>query len=88
MTRRHLKFLSAYATLPLPTHHCCRRHHHAAAAFSNALLLPLKLRFCKAAASATKLATATMLPLLPPLPPCGHCRATTAYKVKNNNTIH
>jgi hypothetical protein len=55
-----------------------------AAAFPNALLLPLKLRFCQAAASAAKLAAATMLPPLPPLAPRGHRHATTAYKKKCN----
>jgi hypothetical protein len=60
----------------------CRCHHHAAAAFPNALLLPLKLRFCQAAASAAKLAAATVLPPPPPLPPHGHRRASTAYKIK------
>ncbi len=54
--------------LPPPMHRCCRCYHHAAAAFLNALLLPLKLRFCQAATSAAKLATATMLLLLPPQP--------------------
>ncbi len=68
--------------LPPPTHRCCRRHHHAATAFPNVLLLPLKLRFRQAAASATKLATATVLPPLPPLPTRGNHRATTAYKIK------
>ncbi len=47
-----LKLLSAHAILPMPTHLCCCCHHHAATAFLNALLLPLKLRFCHAAASA------------------------------------
>ncbi len=69
--------------LPPPTHRCCRRHHHAAAAFPNALLLPLKLRFSQAAASATKLATANVLPPPPPLPTRGNCCTTTAYKIKN-----
>jgi hypothetical protein len=46
------------------------------------LLLPLKLRFCQAAASATKVAAATVLPPLPPLPPHCHCRTTSANKIK------
>jgi hypothetical protein len=75
--------LSAYATLPPPTPWCFLCRHHAAAALLNALLLPLKLRFREAATSATKLATAAMLPLLPPLPLRYHCCATTAYKIKN-----
>jgi hypothetical protein len=73
--------------LPLPMHRCCRRRHHAAAAFPNALLLPLKLRFCQAAASAAKLATATVLPPPPPLPMRGDHHATTAYKITKKNTI-
>jgi hypothetical protein len=81
-----LKLLSAYAMLPPPTHRCCRCHHHAATAFPNALLLPLKLRFRKAAASAVKLAAATMLPP-PPLPTRGNHRAITGYKIKKCNTI-
>ncbi len=55
------KLLSAHTILPPPTHCCCCRHHHAAAAFPNVLLLPLKLHFCQAAASAAKLATAALL---------------------------
>ncbi len=66
--------------LPPPTHHCCCHHHHAAVAFPNALLLPLKLRFHQAAASAAKLADAPVLLLPPPLMP--RCqRHTTAYKI-------
>ncbi len=75
------KLLSAYAMLLPPTHRCCRRHHHAAAAFPNTLLLLLKLRFCPT--STATLAATTVLPLPPPLPPRGHYRATTAYKIKN-----
>ncbi len=82
-----LKLLSAYAMLPPSTHCCCRRHHHAAAAFPNMLLLPLKLHFRQAAASAAKLATATILTPLPTLPPCGHRHATTAYKIIKNVKI-
>jgi hypothetical protein len=48
------------------------------------LLLPLKLRFHKAAASTAKLAATTVLPLLPPLPMRGNHCATTAYKIKKN----
>ncbi len=70
--------------LPPPMHRCCHRHHHAATAFPNALLLPLKLCFCQAAASAAKLAAAVMLPLLPPMLPRCQCCATTAYKIYEN----
>jgi hypothetical protein len=68
--------------LPPPTHCCYRCHHHAANVFPNALLLWLKSRFCQAAASAAKLATAIVLPLPPPLPMCGNRHTTTAYKIK------
>jgi hypothetical protein len=73
--------------LPLPTHHCYRHHHHAAAAFQNALLLWLKLHFCQAAPSAAKLAAATVLPPLPPLPMRGTRRATTAYKINKKGIL-
>ena len=74
--------------LPPPTHHCYHRHHHAATAFPNVLMLWLKLHFCQAAASAAKLATAIVLPPLPPLPTRGNRRTTTAYKInKKRNTI-
>ncbi len=63
-----------------PTHRCCRHHHHAAATFPNALLLPLKLHFHKAAASTAKLAAANVLLPPPPLPPRGRRRATTPTK--------
>ncbi len=78
-----LKLLSAHAILPLPTHHCCCCHHHAAATFPNALLLPLKLHFRQAAASAAKLGAATML--LPP--PCCRCRHLYLQNIKKCNTI-
>jgi hypothetical protein len=73
--------------LPPPKHRCYRRPHHDAAAFTNALLLPLKLRFHQAAASAAKLAAATVLPLPPPLPMRGNRRATTAYKINKKRNI-
>jgi hypothetical protein len=56
-------------------------HRHCANGFPNALLLRLKSRFRQAATSATKLATATVLPLPPPLPTHGSHHATTAYKI-------
>jgi hypothetical protein len=79
-----LQLLSAYATLLPPTLRCCRCRHHAAAALPNALLLLLKMRFCQAAISAAKLKLAAAALLLPPppLPLRCHCRATTAYKIK------
>jgi hypothetical protein len=60
---------------------CCRHHRHAVSALPTVLLLPLKLHFHQAAASAAKLAAAAMLP--PPLPllPRCHCRATAASKI-------
>jgi hypothetical protein len=68
-------------------HPCYRCHHHHPTAFLKALLLPLKLRFCQAAASTAKLAAAAVLPPQPPLPPRCHHRATTVYKFKKCNTI-
>jgi hypothetical protein len=50
--------------------------------YPNMLLLPLKLHFHQAAASAVKLAAAIVLPPPPPLPTHGNNRATTAYKKK------
>jgi hypothetical protein len=73
--------------LPPPMHRCCHRHHHAATAYPNALLLPLKLCYGQAAASAAKLAAATVLLPLPSLPMRGNRYATTAYKIKKRNTI-
>jgi hypothetical protein len=70
--------------LPPPMPRCCRCHHHAAAALPKALLLPIKLRFRQAAASAAKLAAAAVLPPTPPLPPRCHRHATTAYKIIKN----
>ncbi len=43
----------------------------------------LSLHFRQAAASTTKLAAATVLLPLPPLPPRSHDRTSTAYKIKN-----
>jgi hypothetical protein len=83
-----LQLLSAYAMLPPPTTPCCRHRCHAAAALPNALLLPLKLHFRQAAASAIKLAKAAVLLPPPPslLPRCHH-HATAAYKIKKCNII-
>jgi hypothetical protein len=68
----------------MPRYHrrCC-----AAIALSNALPLPPKLRFCQAAASATKLAAAAVLPPPLPLPSSCHRCATTAYKIKEKYVI-
>jgi hypothetical protein len=65
----------------LPAMHAASRHQHTATAFSNALLLPLKLHFCQAAASAAKLAAAAVLPPPPPLLTRCQRRVTTAYKI-------
>jgi hypothetical protein len=73
--------------LPPPTHRCYCRHHHAAAAFPNALLLQLKLCSHQAAVSAAKLATAIMLPPLPPLPMRGNSHTTTAYKINKKGIL-
>jgi hypothetical protein len=73
--------------LPLPMHHCYHRHHHAAAAFPNVLLLWLKLHFRQAATSVAKLASATVLPLLPPLPTRGNRRGTTVYKINKKGIL-
>ncbi len=43
---------------------------------------PLLLRFCQAAVSTTKQATATVLLPPPPLPPRSHDHTATAYKIK------
>jgi hypothetical protein len=74
--------------LPPPTLRCCRCRH-AATTLPNALLLPPKLHFCQAAASTAKLAAAATRPPLPPLLLRCHCRATTAYKIKEKvcNTV-
>jgi hypothetical protein len=48
---------------------------------------PLLLHFRQAAASTTKLAAATVLLPLPPLPPRSHDRTSTAYNNKKYNTI-
>jgi hypothetical protein len=45
---------------------------------------PLLLCFRQAAASTTKLATATVLLPPPPLPSCSHDCTSTAYKIKIN----
>ncbi len=82
-----LKLLPAYATLSPLTPCCCCCRHYGATALANALLLPLKLCYRQAAASAAKLATPAMLPPPPPLLPRCHCRATNAYKIKKINTI-
>jgi hypothetical protein len=53
----------------------------------NTLPLPPKLLFRQASPSAIKLAAATALPPLPPLPQRCHRHATAAYKIKEKYVI-